>query len=77
LDGTDEKAISAFEGDPDYPVNKGMPLFQRGKNLNYVAQDTSDRILLPGNEDGVGTTLTKSFHGIRPLTGLCCFQEHN
>ena len=33
-------------GNKDYPVNKGM-LCSKGKNLNYVAQDTSDRILYP------------------------------
>ncbi|SDW44054.1 ferredoxin-nitrate reductase [Lutibacter oricola] len=39
------KKISV-EGDPDYPVNKGM-LCSKGMNLNYVAQETSDRILYP------------------------------
>ena len=34
------------EGDPDYPVNKGM-LCSKGMNLNYVVQDTSDRLLHP------------------------------
>ena len=34
------------EGDPDYPVNKGM-LCSKGQNLNYVAQDITDRILHP------------------------------
>ncbi|WP_340200645.1 molybdopterin-dependent oxidoreductase [Ascidiimonas sp. W6] len=33
-------------GDEKYPVNKGM-LCSKGKNLNYVAQDISDRILYP------------------------------
>ncbi|MDP2068123.1 MAG: molybdopterin-dependent oxidoreductase [Lutibacter sp.] len=33
-------------GDPDYPVNKGM-LCSKGMNLNYVVQDTSDRIFYP------------------------------
>jgi len=33
-------------GDKDYPVNKGM-LCSKGMNLNYVVQDTSDRILYP------------------------------
>ncbi|WP_111708767.1 nitrate reductase [Lutibacter citreus] len=36
----------SVEGDPDYPVNKGM-LCSKGMNLNYVAQETSDRILYP------------------------------
>lgn len=35
-----------ISGDSDYPVNKGM-LCSKGKNLNYVAQDLSDRILYP------------------------------
>lgn len=42
----DSKGNITVEGDPDYPVNKGM-LCSKGKNLNYVAQDTSDRILYP------------------------------
>tara|TARA_R110000868_G_scaffold29420_2_gene109319 strand:- start:1961 stop:5494 length:3534 start_codon:yes stop_codon:yes gene_type:complete len=42
----DSKGNISVEGDPDYPVNKGM-LCSKGKNLNYVAQDTSDRILYP------------------------------
>ena len=40
------KGVINVEGDPDYPVNKGM-LCSKGKNLNYVAQDISDRILYP------------------------------
>ncbi|MEB8328025.1 molybdopterin-dependent oxidoreductase [Flavobacteriaceae bacterium KMM 6897] len=40
------KGVINVEGDPDYPVNKGM-LCSKGKNLNYVAQDLSDRILYP------------------------------
>lgn len=36
----------SVKGDPDYPSNKGM-LCSKGMNLNYVAQDTSDRILYP------------------------------
>lgn len=42
----DAKGTLHVEGDPDYPVNKGM-LCSKGKNLNYVAQDVSDRILYP------------------------------
>ena len=42
----DRKGTILVSGDPDYPVNKGM-LCSKGKNLNYVAQDTSDRILYP------------------------------
>ena len=34
------------EGDPDHPVNAGR-LCSKGRNLNYVVQDTSDRILYP------------------------------
>ena len=43
---TDQKGKLTVSGDPDHPVNKGM-LCSKGKNLNYVAQDTSDRILYP------------------------------
>jgi len=46
LVNTDEKGVITVEGDPDYPTNKGM-LCSKGRNLNYVAQDTSDRILHP------------------------------
>lgn len=42
----DTKGTISVEGDPDYPANKGM-LCSKGRNLNYVAQDTSDRILHP------------------------------
>ncbi|MBC6996942.1 nitrate reductase [Cytophaga sp. FL35] len=42
----DAKGTIGVEGDEDYPVNKGM-LCSKGKNLNYVAQDTTDRILYP------------------------------
>ena len=42
----DVKGILSVEGNTDYPVNKGM-LCTKGKTLNYVAQDTSDRILYP------------------------------
>ncbi|MEO0528094.1 MAG: molybdopterin-dependent oxidoreductase, partial [Bacteroidota bacterium] len=42
----DAKGTLSVEGDADYPVNKGM-LCSKGKNLNYVAQDTTDRILYP------------------------------
>ncbi len=42
----DAKGVISVEGDPDYPVNKGM-LCSKGKNLNYVAQDLGDRILYP------------------------------
>ncbi len=34
------------EGDKDHPVNKGM-LCSKGRNLHYVVNDTSDRILFP------------------------------
>ncbi len=42
----DTKGTISVEGDNDYPVNTGM-LCSKGKNLNYVAQDTTDRILYP------------------------------
>ncbi|WP_394748118.1 molybdopterin-dependent oxidoreductase [Spongiimicrobium salis] len=42
----DTKGILSVAGNTDYPVNKGM-LCSKGKNLNYVAQDVSDRILHP------------------------------
>jgi ferredoxin-nitrate reductase len=42
----DSKGKITVEGDKDYPVNKGM-LCSKGMNLNYVVQDTSDRILKP------------------------------
>jgi len=42
----DSKGRLEVEGDPDYPVNKGM-LCSKGMNLNYVVQNTTDRILKP------------------------------
>lgn len=42
----DNKGTITVTGDQDYPVNKGM-LCSKGMNLNYVAQDTTDRILYP------------------------------
>ena len=42
----DAKGVLTVEGNTDYPVNKGM-LCSKGKTLNYVAQDVSDRILYP------------------------------
>ncbi len=42
----DSKGTLSVEGDADYPTNQGM-LCSKGKNLNYVAQDTTDRILHP------------------------------
>ena len=42
----DSKGGLTVEGNPDYPVNKGM-LCSKGMNLNYVVQDISDRILHP------------------------------
>ncbi len=42
----DNRGTLSVTGNEDYPVNKGM-LCSKGKNLNYVAQDTSDRILYP------------------------------
>lgn len=40
------KGVLSVTGNEAYPVNKGM-LCTKGKTLNYVAQDTSDRILYP------------------------------
>ena len=42
----DTKGSIAVTGDKDYPVNKGK-LCSKGRNLNYVVQDTSDRIVHP------------------------------
>ncbi len=42
----DTKGALFVEGNEAYPVNRGM-LCSKGKNLNYVAQDVSDRILYP------------------------------
>ncbi|AIM59616.1 NAD(P)H-nitrite reductase [Cellulophaga lytica] len=42
----DAKGVLTVSGNKNYPVNKGM-LCSKGKNLNYVAQDTTDRILYP------------------------------
>lgn len=42
----DAKGVLSVKGNESYPVNKGM-LCTKGKTLNYVAQDTSDRILYP------------------------------
>ncbi len=42
----DHKGTINVDGDNDYPVNKGM-LCSKGRNLNYVVQDTTDRILHP------------------------------
>jgi ferredoxin-nitrate reductase len=39
------------EGDPDHPVNKGM-LCSKGMNLQYVVQETSDRLLYPQMRPG-------------------------
>lgn len=46
LVNVDAKGTISVDGNPDYPSNKGM-LCTKGRNLNYVAQDTSDRILYP------------------------------
>ena len=42
----DSKNQLTVKGDPDHPVNKGM-LCSKGMNLNYVVQNTNDRILYP------------------------------
>ncbi|MGB5941868.1 MAG: molybdopterin-dependent oxidoreductase [Leeuwenhoekiella sp.] len=36
----------SLEGDQEHPVNRGM-LCSKGRNLHYVVNDTSDRILYP------------------------------
>lgn len=42
----DSKGTLLVEGDPEHPVNRGM-LCSKGKNLNYVVQNKSDRLLHP------------------------------
>ena len=42
----DHKGKISVDGDESYPSNRGM-LCTKGRTLNYVAQDTSDRILYP------------------------------
>lgn len=42
----DAKNRIQVDGDPDHPVNRGM-LCSKGRNLHYVANDTSDRLLYP------------------------------
>lgn len=42
----DAKDKVMVEGDPDHPVNRGM-LCSKGRNLHYVVNDTSDRLLHP------------------------------
>ncbi|MEH6407001.1 MAG: molybdopterin-dependent oxidoreductase, partial [Leeuwenhoekiella sp.] len=42
----DSKNRVSVEGDKDNPVNRGM-LCSKGRNLHYVVNDTSDRILYP------------------------------
>lgn len=42
----DAKNRVQVEGDPDHPVSMGM-LCSKGRNLHYVVNDTSDRILYP------------------------------
>lgn len=41
-----KKGIIELEGTPDHPVNRGM-LCSKGRSLNYVVQDQSDRLLYP------------------------------
>lgn len=43
---TDKKGHLHVEGDPEHPVNKGL-LCSKGRNLNYVVNDKSDRLLYP------------------------------
>jgi ferredoxin-nitrate reductase len=42
----DERGHLTVEGDQNHPVNKGI-LCSKGRNLNYVVQDHTDRILHP------------------------------
>ncbi|MFY0652124.1 MAG: molybdopterin-dependent oxidoreductase [Cyclobacteriaceae bacterium] len=42
----DKKGFIEVNGDESHPVNKGM-LCSKGRNLNYVVQDHSDRLLYP------------------------------
>jgi len=42
----DAKGNITVEGDPDHPANRGM-LCSKGRNLHYVAQDHTDRLLYP------------------------------
>ncbi|PHN03769.1 nitrate reductase [Flavilitoribacter nigricans] len=42
----DHKGRLQLEGDKDHPVNRGM-LCSKGRNLHYVVQDKSDRLLFP------------------------------
>ena len=42
----DAKNKVMVEGDPDHPVNRGM-LCSKGRNLHYVVNDISDRLLYP------------------------------
>ncbi len=50
----DDKGEIKVEGDKLHPVNKGM-LCSKGRNLNYVADDISDRIFYPSikNDHGI------------------------
>ncbi len=47
----DAKGKLRVEGNPDYPVNKGM-LCSKGMNLHYVVEDQSDRLLYPQMRGG-------------------------
>lgn len=47
----DKKGRITVEGNPDYPVNKGM-LCSKGLNLHYTVNDRSDRLLYPRMRPG-------------------------
>ena len=47
----DKKGAITVEGNPDYPVNKGM-LCSKGLNLHYTVNDRSDRLLYPQMRPG-------------------------
>ncbi|MEN7548453.1 molybdopterin-dependent oxidoreductase [Rapidithrix thailandica] len=42
----DSKGRLQVEGDPEHPVNRGV-LCSKGRNLHYVVEDKSDRLLYP------------------------------
>jgi len=44
--GKDDRGRLTVAGDPDHPVSRGM-LCSKGRNLNYVVQDHTDRLLYP------------------------------
>ncbi|SHN31385.1 ferredoxin-nitrate reductase [Cyclobacterium lianum] len=53
-----KKGKISIQGDPGHPVNKGM-LCSKGRNLHYVVEDTSDRLLHPQMRWGKSHPLEK------------------